>query len=265
MYDESNLGALPQLPAMQPVVQVFPQRPQCAFDVKRLVSQPLLGFPSQSPKPALHAPIPQTPPVHAPVALAGAHARPHAPQCMVLDCSPVSHPFPALPSQSPKPALQVKPHIPLAHAGAALPAAGQALGEKPCPSPLQTLREVPFAQLVAKLPGVHVHARHAPSTQAFIAGQGVGVYPSPSLLHCLRLVASAQENAPGAHTCDAQAPPLHVVPEAHAVVVAPSPSELQTTRLLPTQVAVPGVQTHPAQVPVVVLQLAPLGHVRSPS
>jgi hypothetical protein len=130
---------------------------------------------------------------------------------------------------------------------------------------LQTLRAVPFAQVVPKLPGVHVHTRHAPATQAFIAGQGAGVYPRPSLLHCRRLVASAQENAPGVQTCDAQALPLQVVPAAQAVVVAASPSLLQTTRLLPTQVAVPGVQTHPAQVPVVVLQLAPLGHARSPS
>lgn len=61
------------------------------------------------------------------------------------------------------------------------------------------------------------------------------------------------------------APPLHVVPAPQGVVVAPRPSRLQATRLLPTQVAVPGVQTHPAQVPMLGLQLVPLGQPRSPS
>jgi hypothetical protein len=64
--------APPQLPAMQPVVQVFPQRPQWVFELKRLVSQPLIALPSQSPKPALHAPMPHAPLAQVPVALAGA-------------------------------------------------------------------------------------------------------------------------------------------------------------------------------------------------
>ncbi len=65
-----------------------------------LVSQPLAGLPSQSPKPAL-----QLATVHAPAAqpatpLAAAQPRPQAPQCDTVVRTSVSQPLAALPSQS---------------------------------------------------------------------------------------------------------------------------------------------------------------------
>jgi hypothetical protein len=62
--------------------------------------------------------IVQVPAVHVPVAFAGAHILPHIPQCEVSVCVLVSQPFIALPSQLPKPALQLAiPQVPIVHEG----------------------------------------------------------------------------------------------------------------------------------------------------
>ncbi len=65
-------------------VQTIPQRPQFALLVLRLASQPLARFPSQSPKPGLHARM-QRDPAHNGVALAPpAHTVPQDPQFVAL-------------------------------------------------------------------------------------------------------------------------------------------------------------------------------------
>jgi hypothetical protein len=109
----------------------LPHAPQLAADVLRLVSQPLAALPSQLPNPALHVPMPQRPAVHTPVALAGAHATPHPPQCARAVVTLVSQPLAALPSQSPKPALQASPHAPDMHVAEALAGAGHTLPQRP--------------------------------------------------------------------------------------------------------------------------------------
>lgn len=89
-----------------------PQRPQCVSDVRRSVSQPFVAFASQLPKFVAHAPTAHAPAMQAAVPLATEHTRPHAPQCVGDAPRLVSHPFAALPSQSPKPALHVRTHDP---------------------------------------------------------------------------------------------------------------------------------------------------------
>ena len=85
--------------AFVPDVQARPQSPQFAA-VSRGASQPLVGSPSQSPKPALQRTMAQAPAVHAEVALVSAQARPHWPQSASVSMG-VSHPLLAAPSQSP--------------------------------------------------------------------------------------------------------------------------------------------------------------------
>ena len=85
--------------------------PQCSTLLDVFVSQPFAGLPSQSPKPALHAPRTQAPPLHDALALGNAQAWPQIPQFAALVPRSVSQPFAALPSQSPCPAG----HIPTAH------------------------------------------------------------------------------------------------------------------------------------------------------
>jgi hypothetical protein len=99
--------------------QVARHAPQCVADVERLVSQPLATTPSQLPKPALHV-MPHAPDAQVAAPLVALHAAPHAPQCVGEVARLVSQPLPATPSQSPKPALQVKPHVPRAQVGVAL-------------------------------------------------------------------------------------------------------------------------------------------------
>jgi hypothetical protein len=67
--------------------------------VLRLVSQPLLGSPSQSAKPDAQLGT-HTPPVHAVVPFALLQLAPHAPQFWTV-LSGASQPFDALASQSP--------------------------------------------------------------------------------------------------------------------------------------------------------------------
>jgi hypothetical protein len=79
------------------------QLPQWVGLVVVLVSQPLATLPSQLPKPAEQA-IEQEPPEQLGVPFTEEHAVPHAPQFAALVFVLVSQPFPALPSQLPKPA-----------------------------------------------------------------------------------------------------------------------------------------------------------------
>lgn len=114
-----------QLPALHVALppaaagHTFAQRPQCSALVRRFVSHPLLGSPSQSPKPALHERV-HPPATHRAAWLGPAvHTVPHVPQFMTLAAVLVSHPFAALLSQSPKPAEHVSPHVPVVHTAVA--------------------------------------------------------------------------------------------------------------------------------------------------
>jgi hypothetical protein len=119
---------LPQ-PALQPGAQsplphatvpwlllhCVPHAPQLLVLVKRFVSQPLFGLPSQLPKPALHAgeQLPATQDVE-PFELV--HAVPQVPQLVVV-VRLVSQPSLALALQLPQPPLQLMEHAPSEHVG----------------------------------------------------------------------------------------------------------------------------------------------------
>jgi hypothetical protein len=108
---------VPHAPPLQtcPVGHAWPHAPQSVRLVAVLVSQPVVGSPSQSAKPVAHAVRAHTPALHAPVAWAGAHAWPHAPHAARLVRRSVSQPLPAAPSQSPKPGSQLAMHALATH------------------------------------------------------------------------------------------------------------------------------------------------------
>jgi hypothetical protein len=74
--------------------------------VFRLVSQPLFGFPSQFAKPEAHVGA-HVPLLHVVAPFAFVHETPQAPQFVALVFRFASQPLAALPSQFPKPVLQV--------------------------------------------------------------------------------------------------------------------------------------------------------------
>jgi hypothetical protein len=100
-------------------VHATPQPPQLAVLERVSTSQPLAALPSQLAKPAVQAPMPQTPAVHTDEALALEQALPQRPQLPVLERVSTSQPLAGLPSQSAKPTLQVNPHAPAAQNTAA--------------------------------------------------------------------------------------------------------------------------------------------------
>jgi hypothetical protein len=117
--------AMAQAPAMQDGVplaaaQALLQRPQCVALVAKVTSQPLVGSPSQSPKPAAQV-YSQRPAAHAATAPGRvAQAMPQPPQCATVLVVSVSQPLVALPSQFSKGATQLATaQAPLMHAGAA--------------------------------------------------------------------------------------------------------------------------------------------------
>ena len=99
------------------LLQALPQTPQLPALVCVFVSHPLAAVPSQLPKPVV-----QDESVHVPVAQDGLafeklQGTPHPPQFVkLLSC--VSQPLPELPSQSPKPAVQLEiPQTPFTQLG----------------------------------------------------------------------------------------------------------------------------------------------------
>jgi hypothetical protein len=102
---------LPHVAVPFMVVHALPHAPQLTF-VFSGDSQPLLGLPSQSPKPALQLTIAHVPVEHVEAALARLHAVPHPPQLASV-LSGVSQSCPTA-LQCPKPALQlVIAHVPV--------------------------------------------------------------------------------------------------------------------------------------------------------
>jgi hypothetical protein len=131
------LQVKPQVPPVHVVValvrdgQTLPHEPQWFTFEFTDVSQPFAGIASQLPKPALHV-KPQAPPVHVVVAFATvAHELLHDPQREGVEFKFVSQPFIALASQSPHPALHVKPHAPPEQVVIALARDGQTLPHEP--------------------------------------------------------------------------------------------------------------------------------------
>lgn len=88
------------------LVHLTLQPPQLLTLVSRFVSQPLMALPSQLANPPAHSGA-QLPPEQLVVPFGLVQVVPHAPQLPMLDCVFVSQPLLALPSQLPKPALQV--------------------------------------------------------------------------------------------------------------------------------------------------------------
>jgi hypothetical protein len=92
----------------------LPHAPQLLVLVMVLVSQPSAALLLQSAQPALHDPIPHTPPIHAATPLAiGAHIWPHEPQLLTVVNTLTSQPSAMIPLQSAKPTLQVILQTPL--------------------------------------------------------------------------------------------------------------------------------------------------------
>jgi hypothetical protein len=129
--------------------QVRPQLPQWSVARDRSVSQPSPGLPLHSPKPAAQVTA-HAEATHAGTVFRGAgHDRPQAPQAVTLLRVSVSHPFPALPSQSPKPAL----HIPTAHTPAAQAAVAFAgMHARPQPPQWATPVRVSVSHPLAAIP-----------------------------------------------------------------------------------------------------------------
>jgi hypothetical protein len=85
------------------------QAPQWFTSERMSTSQPLVTFMSQLAKPGLHEAMPQVPPVHDGVPLAGVrHALPQAPQWASVVLRLVSQPLAAMPSQLPRPAAHIE-------------------------------------------------------------------------------------------------------------------------------------------------------------
>lgn len=159
--------------------QALPQAPQLATSVASGRSQPSPETPLQSPKPALHAPMPHAPVLHAgtPLATAG-HGVPQALQLFTSLSRSASQPSPASALQSPKCRLQegtqapaAQPASPLATAGHARPQRLQFAGSTAvCTSqPLATCEsqsakpalQAPMAQALPTHAAVEFAAVHA--------------------------------------------------------------------------------------------------------
>src|SRR5439155_14713177 len=101
-------------------LQATPQPPQLEALPAMSCSQPSWTVPSQSAKPGLHEAMVHAPAAQEPVAWAGLHTAPQAPQLVASAAMLVSQPSAALPLQSAKPALQLAmPQAPALHGGVA--------------------------------------------------------------------------------------------------------------------------------------------------
>ncbi len=146
-------------------VHALPHAPQFVVLLSG-VSHPLAAIPSQLPKPAEHMPIPQVDAVQAGVPFVTApHAAPQRPQCETLLARSVSQPSETIPLQFPRLALQVIPHVPIAH-DAVPPAEEHTVVHVPHAMTLEAvLSSHPFPGSPSQLekPAVHVPIRHIPA------------------------------------------------------------------------------------------------------
>lgn len=176
-----------------------PHAPQLVVVFNR-VSQPFAALPSQSPKPGLQRAIAHTPAVHIPVALAGLHARPHAPQWVSEVLRSVSQALFGIPSQFPQPAVQaVKLQCPPVQTVLALsslhsvPHAPQWVSE--------VLRSVSHPSLATLLqlprPIVHEATSHTPAGHRAVAFESEHAAPqAPQLVGLCRSVSQPSPRTP---------------------------------------------------------------------
>jgi hypothetical protein len=148
----STVGAVQevmQLPLLHtcPAAQARLQAPQFAGSLATGRSQPLAALPSQFAKPEAQTRV-QALDWQTPVALGRVQLTPQLPQFAALAATLTSQPLSGAPSQSAKPAAQVKPQAPpwqvdvaFARAGQVLPQAPQVVGDSMLASqPLAGLR-----------------------------------------------------------------------------------------------------------------------------
>ncbi len=158
------LHARPQRPvsqraaALAPAGHTLPQVPQWDRLVRVSVSQPLAGLPSQLLKPAVQPAMPHTPALQEGVPLGTAQTRPQAPQWRTSSASTVSQPLASMPSQSPRPMVQLAtPHIPARQVGVA-PEAVHATPQRPQWAGLtRTSVSQPLSGLLSQSPNPSAH------------------------------------------------------------------------------------------------------------
>jgi len=141
-----------------------PHAPQFAALVCVFTSQPFAGLPSQLPNPAPQVPSVQVPEAHDSLAFAKSQSAPQVPQ-FVSVVRFVSQPFPALPSQLPKPVVQPESwHAPARHVGLPFVKLHTWPQVPQFPELVPVLVSQPFATLPSQLPNPAVHAiEHAPA------------------------------------------------------------------------------------------------------
>jgi len=154
--------------------------------VFRLLSQPFVGFESQSPFPALHE-IPHTPATHVGVAPAApAHTRPHTPQLAMVVFVFTSHPLVAFASQFAYPAMHANPQTPDTHELAAFARAGHAAPHMPQWDVLVFVF-VSQPELVVQSPQPALHMNpHRPAVHTALAL----TTPGHAVLHAPQLASS---------------------------------------------------------------------------
>lgn len=195
------------------------------------VSQPLFGFPSQLAKPKVQLGL-HTPDAQAFVPCAFVHARPQAPQ-FVLVRSATSQPFDTFASQLPKFVLQVMLHAPATHVAVPLLLL-QALPQAPQLEALvRVFTSQPFEAAPSQFPNP---AAHAPSVQVPLPHDSLAFARSHTLPHVPQSVSVArlasqpfaatpsQFPNPALHAWSWQAPLKHVadaLAKAHAEPHAP--------------------------------------------
>jgi hypothetical protein len=171
-----------QLPAQVPDTQVATalagvgqarlHTPQWATSLARVTSQPSARLLLQSATPLRQAVVEHAPATHpCPVG----QTVPQAPHWLALVRVSVSQPLRASPSQSAKPALQVRPHWPSVQVGVVLGRAGQARPQAPqCATLVRGSASQPLAARLSQSRKPPLHARvHCASAHAavwFIAG-----------------------------------------------------------------------------------------------
>ena len=171
-----------QAPAVQvgaafTVEHAAPHALQFVVFVFRLVSQPLVAFASQLPKPAVHVKV-QLPVPQEGVAFAALHVVPQEPQSESV-FRLVSHPLFGLPSQLANPAAQVGTHAPAVHVNVPF-AFEQEIPHEPQLAVLVfRFASQPFAALASQLPkpALHVPSAQTPVLHRAAAFAYVQVFP----------------------------------------------------------------------------------------
>ncbi len=159
------------------LLHTLPHAPQWAALVLRLVSQPSALTPLQSPKPGEHAMV-QRPLLQSAEPLALPQTTPQAPQLPTLPRL-ASQPLAALPSQLPKPVLQLATvHAPPAHPAVALGSEHAAPQRPQLEGVVLVLVSHPLATLPSQLPYAALQVMpHAPAEQ--LAAPLVALHAAP--------------------------------------------------------------------------------------